>query len=1397
MKEKSKKIMNLIFLLLAVNSIAAAGEVKEDNEIIILGTEYKMSDKNKSKKEKKSSDTYNENEMRIPDMPDDLYDDDINDEETEELPDDFSDSADSADSAVVKENIPVVKENSVVRAEKEVLGNLVNYETAGNITATDNTGLWAIDNNTNVVNKYIIESYYTDNNANNFSAEISQNANFVNDGIVSGNKGGVSLHSGAAMKNNGTIDNTGNYGVYLEGSETRLNNNSTGKIVNEGDYGVYLNVGTKAENNGLVANSGKFGIYVNNGETVNNGVVKNEDNFGIYTAGSAAVSKNKGTISNTGNYGLFAGEGAKAENSAGGIIENTGDYGIYTNGEESTAENHGIIRNGKAYGMIAKNGGKVVNAINGEISNETDYGMYADGTGTAAQNDGTVKNNGNRGVQASSGGEGINSETGIIQNTGNSGMYSDSGSSILNSGVIENGGSYGMYVTGKGTGVNTGTIANKKEYGITVSEADSLAINDETGVISNNGRFGMNVENSATGINKGVIANNGILGMHVKNKAQGYNYGTISNTQDYGAYVIGGDTKFINEETGVIYNTGKSGIYVIGTGRAENKGLVKNSQDYGVYVEEAGSSFVNEKSGTIANNGRYGIYISEGEGENNGIVMNAGDAGIYITDSGTVRNRGVILNDGIQGIYVKNKGKGYNSGTVKNTQNYGVYVAGTDSYFSNESAGRIENTGAYGIHTTSGANAENYGLVKNTREYGMYASDSSIVTNKETGVIANKGSTGMLATAYSDAVNMGIIENAGERGMHLRQNSRGINTGTIKNTGDSGVVVVESSKVINYGIIENAGDYGILLDTGGIATNNGTIRNSGNYGIYSRQSETATIAANHGTIHLTGDNKTGVYVNNTTFINNGIIRIDGKNATGIKAENNSIVKIGQNSQIILDGNDPITQANTDYEDITSSGTANSNSGGKAYDLDSTSTLVNAGTILTSGNFTVEKEGKFVLDTLTGEIEASSLNLEGDIYVNAEGLLDSSENSYILENIKVDSVTGTGNIMSDSYLFTASMENENDNYSMIMNRKDFNDVFSGDLGKVLENNYSGSENIDEQNSLYNSLKKNVASEASAKTAQEEITGESILSNLSYQQLQQNKMLEDGIFELLDKKSDVNQGFYLNFLGGKTEADTKENAIGYDSDSYGFTAGVMKKTGENTSIGGFVGYLNSDTDYKDNGKSNQNTDTWTIKGAVEQVITDKLVWTSTIGYNISNTDTARKITYDSTNREVKGNFDSWSLNAKTQLKYTYDITDRINLRPMAGISLDYLSQDGYTESGAGYNMDVKSAEAFSVRPEIGLESEITVFKNDTSNIKVIPSARYSYETGNPYKDRDIVLAGFNDAVSVESRETGRNDLNLGLGIEYGFKDKIKLYGEYNKGVSDDNDNQVIKAGFKILW
>lgn len=156
MKEKPKKLMNTIFLLLAINSVSMAKEVKEENEFIILGTEYKMSDKNK--KLKKLSDTSSENEMRIPEIPDaSNSNENDNSNETENLSDNTEGSGESSDNCTDSdasedkiEKITVVKENGIVKAEKTVLGSTLNYETAENIAGNDSSALWVTDDNTSV-----------------------------------------------------------------------------------------------------------------------------------------------------------------------------------------------------------------------------------------------------------------------------------------------------------------------------------------------------------------------------------------------------------------------------------------------------------------------------------------------------------------------------------------------------------------------------------------------------------------------------------------------------------------------------------------------------------------------------------------------------------------------------------------------------------------------------------------------------------------------------------------------------------------------------------------------------------------------------------------------------------------------------------------------------------------------------------------------------------------------------------------------------------------------------------------------------------------------------------------------------------------------------------------------
>ena len=237
---------------------------------------------------------------------------------------------------------------------------------------------------------------------------------------------------------------------------------------------------------------------------------------------------------------------------------------------------------------------------------------------------------------------------------------------------------------------------------------------------------------------------------------------------------------------------------------------------------------------------------------------------------------------------------------------------------------------------------------------------------------------------------------------------------------------------------------------------------------------------------------------------------------------------------------------------------------------------------------------------------------------------------------------------------------------------------------------------------------------------------------------------------------------------------------------------------TGAAGFLGYLSSDIDYKDNGKSNQKSDTLSISGALVTDVTEKLKWTNTINYNYGMTDMTRKITYDRSNRELNGDFNSWSAGGKTKIEYTQNIGKNIELIPSFGVSVDYLRQNSYTETGDNtYALNVDGASGTSVRAEVGLRPDITVYNSTNTNFKVIPSVRYSYELADPYKDRDVTMSAFDDGISVISREAGKDVLDLGIHLVYNYKENISVFGGYNAGFSDDTRDESFNFGIKYQW
>lgn len=242
--------------------------------------------------------------------------------------------------------------------------------------------------------------------------------------------------------------------------------------------------------------------------------------------------------------------------------------------------------------------------------------------------------------------------------------------------------------------------------------------------------------------------------------------------------------------------------------------------------------------------------------------------------------------------------------------------------------------------------------------------------------------------------------------------------------------------------------------------------------------------------------------------------------------------------------------------------------------------------------------------------------------------------------------------------------------------------------------------------------------------------------------------------------------------------------------------QKKITENTAVGGFLGYLNTDINYKDSSNT-QKLETWSLTGALNTELTDKILWRNRVNYNFGSNDSERRITFDNSNREVNSSFDSWSAGGVSELEYTQKINDIISFRPSAGVRLDYLKESGYTENGAdGLNLEVDSNDAFSGKIGAGVKVDINAYKGQNSALKLTPNMNYAYELGNPYDKRAVKLSAFEGKMDINERDTGKNSLNLGLDLEYNYKNKFSVYAGYNAGVLSDKDS-AFTAGFKYQF
>lgn len=160
-----------------------------------------------------------------------------------------------------------------------------------------------------------------------------------------------------------------------------------------------------------------------------------------------------------------------------------------------------------------------------------------------------------------------------------------------------------------------------------------------------------------------------------------------------------------------------------------------------------------------------------------------------------------------------------------------------------------------------------------------------------------------------------------------------------------------------------------------------------------------------------------------------------------------------------------------------------------------------------------------------------------------------------------------------------------------------------------------------------------------------------------------------------------------------------------------------------------------------------------------------------------------------RRAESNFNSYAIRGFAEIAKQYG--KDLYIKPYLGLSLAYMENESFNESGAGaLNAKIDSEEYTSIQPKLGLK----IGKN-IGNLNLFTLAEYSYELGNMDKNQEFTLEGFEGKGELEkdNLEKGRGKIKAGVGYDIG---SVNISAAVGKEFGIDEDSFVeLSVGYRF--
>lgn len=265
-------------------------------------------------------------------------------------------------------------------------------------------------------------------------------------------------------------------------------------------------------------------------------------------------------------------------------------------------------------------------------------------------------------------------------------------------------------------------------------------------------------------------------------------------------------------------------------------------------------------------------------------------------------------------------------------------------------------------------------------------------------------------------------------------------------------------------------------------------------------------------------------------------------------------------------------------------------------------------------------------------------------------------------------------------------------------------------------------------------------------------------------------------------------------GDIDRDRDGTIAGMGYRNNGLTFGVDMSFNDHWRLGVAGSYANSDIN---GGGSDTDVDSYQLATYANWQQDD---WYAdmAIGYAKHDADSNRRVTVGVLTGIANADYDSDTMAASIEIGKRFQLQNKLNLTPFAGLEYSNTDRDSFTETGSFANLIVSSEKHESIRSKLGVKLD-KVFKT-AKGAQYMPSASLAYvhEHG---EENNLMKAAFSAAPAtsfrVEGNKQDRDRLQLDLGLTASINSRTQIDVSYVGEFANSDDYHSLNATVRVQW